>query len=97
MSGVEGEERRPFGLRGVSGEDRAELEERGKPFGLSAEQVRAADLTGMTLEGYVAYGNARTIDDYTRVQADERRRRAAEEQARLELDVAAAKKRAVSS
>ena len=77
-------------------EHREELEARGKPFGLSAAMVVAADGVGMELAEYAAFGAARTIDDYERVRTDEKRRRTAAEQARLELDVEAAKK-AVSS
>lgn len=43
----------------------AELTERGKPHGLTPEQVQAADMLDMSLASYAAYANVvRNVGDH---------------------------------
>jgi hypothetical protein len=70
-------------MRDVYDFEREELEKRGKPFGLSAEQVLAADGQELDLEEYAGYAGVRTVDDLREFE----RARAEREQARRELRV----------
>jgi hypothetical protein len=62
-----------------------ELRLRGLPFGLSAEQVAAADLLGMSLSSYAAYARViRNVDDQRQHEAEERARARAREELAFE-------------
>jgi hypothetical protein len=50
----------------------AKLEQRGKPHGLSAAQVRAADEGGLSLASYAALRTCRTAADFAAVREQER-------------------------
>jgi hypothetical protein len=49
----------------------AELEELGRPFGLTAQEVEVARGFGMSLSTYKAMKQVASIDDYRRVEAEE--------------------------
>ena len=59
-----------------------ELVARGEPFGLTVEQVVAADALTMSVSTYKALLNVATIDDYRRLEHEEQMR----EQARAEIE-----------
>ncbi len=74
----------------------AERAERGRPFGLGEREVAAADAAGLGLREYAGLRHVRTVEDYRRLRAQLVEAKRAEDQARHEVAVAAAKKAASS-
>ncbi len=89
----------PAGQRTEAGrahlaEQLAERAERGRPFGLGEREVAAADAGGLGLREYAGLRHVRTVEDYDRLRAQILAAKRAENQARHEVAIEAAKKAA---
>jgi hypothetical protein len=72
---------------------RAELAERGKAYGLTAEEVGVAELADMELAEYSAFKGAESVDDVQAAMAAIERDRAAEAEVDREAALARARAR----
>ena len=61
---------------------------RGKPHGLTGEEVEAADRPGMSLARYAAMKGVRSLDDYADAQRQEAIQSEAKHQSELAAEVA---------
>ena len=83
-AGLMGEPDETDGARAFREQQETELATRGKPHGLTADEVAAADATGMPLQRYAALKGVNTLYGYQDVERNANIRQEAQRQADIE-------------